>query len=189
MGLPGDGGVAVAGAAGQLPAIDPTTVLDAPGLARAALAFALMVLLGGVLVWRFEPFVDRSIDASLERPLESIAYGVAAHVVVVFAGVYLVERLVQFTVFGVNTGGLGVLFGGVLLLLAGALGFTVVGTTVVGLAGARRHWRGLVVGALVAGSTAVVAPVLGAFVWLVVVSMGIGGPVRTWLHASAAAEA
>lgn len=168
-----------------LQAVDPTGVLEAPGLVRGPIAFALVLLVGGALLWRFEPFVDRSIDASTDRPISSMAYGVAAHAVLAFVGIYLASQLGLVVVSGQSLTVVGYWVGFVSLAVAGALGFTVVGGAIVELGWERRRWHGLLVGALIAGGAGLVDPLLGGVVWLVVVSTGIGGPVRRWVHASA----
>lgn len=165
---------------------DPAVLSEASGAVRGSLAFSIVLLFGGALVWRFEPFLERSIDSSRAKPLRSLLYGVAAHAAIAFAGVYLTSRLAQIRVSGWSAGGVGVLVGLLLFFLAAALGFTVVGATVVELGWEPRRWTGVVVGAIIAGGIAVIDPLVGGAVWFVLVSMGIGGPVRAWFTASAA---
>ena len=153
-----DGGV-------PLQAVDLTAVTGASSAVRAAVAFLLVLALGGVFLWRYDSFVERSMDASMDQPLRSTAYGVAAHLVVVFGGVLLASKLAQYPIAGRNP--------------------AVVGSTVVELGGQPSRWVGLVVGALIAGGIAVVTPSVAWVAWLVVVSMGVGGAVRKWVHASA----
>lgn len=179
----------IASAAGPLQSIDPGAAFDAMGAARAPIAFAIVLVFGGVLVWRREPFVDRAIEATMDRPLAAVGYGLAAHAVIVFVGVYLATRLSQIVVSGRGASGIGLLVGGLLLAVAATVGFTVVGGTLVDLWGTRYHWSGVLVGALIAGIVAVGNPAFGGVVWVAVVSVGIGGPVRTWLHASVGADA
>lgn len=166
-----------------LQASELSVVLDAPGPVRGLAAFASVAVLGGTLLWRSEPFVERSIDASMDRPLSSLVYGVAAHAVIAFGGVYLINQLTNLEAFGMNAGAVGVLAGLLVVLLAAALGFTVVGSTAVEFAWGRSHWYGLAVGALVAGVAGFLGSIAGATLWFVIVSMGIGGPARNWLHA------
>lgn len=161
-----------------------TTGLEASALVRAAVAFAFVVLVGGGIRWRAEAFVDRSIDATLDRPLVSVGYGVAALLVVGFGAVYLASQLAQITVGRRNAGSVGLLVGALAVLLACALGFTVVGGALVLVWGGRNDWSGLALGALVAGTLAALDPFLAGVGWVAVVSLGIGGRVRTWLHAS-----
>jgi len=155
---------------------------------RAVAAFLVVLALGGVLVWRYGPLLHRSIDASRDRPLSSLGYGLAAHAVLAFGAVYLADKFGRWALFG----GVGALVGplvGVLVALgAAAVGFTVVGASIVELRGDRHLGVGLVLGSALAGAIVAVATLASAFVWFVVVSMGIGGAVRRWLHASATSE-
>lgn len=171
-----------------LQTVDPIAILDASRAARASAAVALVLVVGGVLVWRFEPFVDRSVDAAMARPLRSTAYGVAVHAVVAFGGVLLSSNFAQLPIDGRNTAVLGPLLGLVVLLVAGGWGFTVVGASILERWGASNQWAGLLVGAIIAGGITVVDPAVAVVGWLLVVSIGIGEPVRTWLHGSAVAD-
>lgn len=137
-----------------------------------------------MLLWRFESLVNRSIDTSIDRPLSSMGYGAAAHGVLAFIGVYLASQFGQVVVSGQPLTALGLWIGVVSLAVAGALGFTVVGSALVELRGDRQRWHGLLLGAVMAGAVGVIEPVLGGVIWLIVVSTGIGGPVRQWVHAS-----
>lgn len=188
----GPGSLAAQAVVGPPGALDPTAVLDAPPEVRASVAFVTVLALGGLLVLRFGPFLERSIDATRSRPLASAAYGLAAHLVVLFAVFYLGVRLSQFELFGRSTGLLGPAFGVASMLATGALGFTVVGSTVVEVGWAPDRWAGLVVGAGLAGLVAVLASspsvAAGAVLWVLVVSMGIGGAVRRWFTASVVSE-
>lgn len=168
-----------------LQVVDPSVLAGTSSAVRAAVAFAAVLLLGGAVLWRYEPFVERSQDASMAQPLRSTVYGVAAHLVVGFAGVILAAKLAQYTVAGWNPAVVGLAVGVALLLAAGSLGFTVVGSTVVELGGGPNRWAGLVVGAGIAGVIAVLSPTLAWAAWVVVGSAGVGGAVRKWVHASA----
>lgn len=163
---------------------DPSTLLDLPGQVRGPIAFAAVLAFGATVLWRFDGVVDRSINASIDRPLSSLAYGIGAHATLVFAGVYITSQFSQLTLSGRSLGVLGIWLGLVLLAFTAGLGFTVVGSAVVELGWDRPRWQGLVVGALIAGLAGFVEPVAGGLIWLVTVSTGIGGPVRSWIHAS-----
>lgn len=164
--------------------VGPEAVLGAPGVVRAAVAFTAVLLLGSLLRLRAGGFVDRAIDAATARPLRAMLYGIATHVVLAVASVYLATRLSQFAVASHNLAPVGLVLGGLLLLCVAALGFSVVGTVVADLVRDRAPWTGLVVGALTAAVLAALSPVVGGVLWLVVVSMGIGGAVYRWGHAS-----
>lgn len=161
-----------------------TPGLDASPLVRAVVAFVLVLLLGGALLWRYEAFVDRSIDATVARPLVSLGYGVAAILAVGFVSVYLASQLALLTVAGRHVGSVGLLLGVLALFLIAALGFTIVGGALVLVWSGRDDWSGLVLGAVVAGLLALLDPVLAGVGGVAVVSLGVGGPARTWLHAS-----
>lgn len=166
-------------------AVGGSAIVDVPGPVRGAVAFVLVFLLGAALVRRFGPFLDRSVDASMERPLASLGYGAAAHAVIAFAGVYLADQLAGVPTAEWNAGVVGVVAGLLVVLLASALGFTVVGSAAAALWLDGRPWTGPLVGAALAGGSAAVEPLVGGLVWFVVVSTGIGGAVRRWIHASA----
>ena len=165
-------------------AVDGTIIADLPGPVRGAVAFVLVLLLGGIILWRFGSFLDRAIDASTERPVVSVGYGVAAHVVIAFAGVYLATQLAGAPTGGWDAGVVGIVAGLLLVLLVSALGFAVVGSAVAALWLDGSRWTGLLVGSLLAGGSAAVDPLVGGVLWFVLVSTGIGGTVRRWIHAS-----
>lgn len=163
---------------------DPSMLLELPAVVRGPIAFVAVFLFGAAMLWRFDGVVDRSIDASIDRPLSSFGYGIAAHATLVFAGAYLTSQLAQLTLSGQSLGVVGIWIGLGLLAVAAGLGFTVVGTAVVEFGWVRSRWRGLVVGSILAGLAGLVDPVIGGLIWLVTVSTGIGGPVRSWFHAA-----
>lgn len=177
------------GFAWPLQSVDPTLILELPGLVRGVAAFAIVLAVGTVLLWRYAGLVDRSIAASIDRPLSSLGYGIAAHLTIGFFGVYAASQLGQLTFSGRSLGGLGLLAGLGVLTVVAALGFTVVGTAIVEFRGAARREYGLLLGAAIAGVAAFTQPLLGGLVWLIVVSTGIGGPVRVWFHAAEDVEA
>lgn len=160
-----------------------SAVVDAPGPARALVAFVVVLAAGGLLLWRVEPFVDRAIEASMARPLSSLAYGIAANAVIAFGAVYLTNQLAQLEAFGRSVGVVGVAAAALVVLFVAALGLTVVGSTTVELAWQRSLRGGLLLGALVAAVAGLLDPLVGGLLLFVPVSMGIGGPARAWLHA------
>lgn len=193
--MSGAGGPVAIQFEGVLAASEPTvravglrTVADAWWPLRAVAAFLVVLALGGLLVRRYGPLLNRSIDASRDRPLSSLGYGLAAHAVVAFAAVYLADKFGKWAVFGGVGALVGPLVGVLVALVAAAVGFTVVGTSIVELRGDRHLGAGLVLGSALAGAIVAMASLASAFVWFVVVSMGIGGAVRRWLHASAVSE-
>ncbi|MFB6297788.1 MAG: hypothetical protein ABEH56_04635 [Salinirussus sp.] len=161
---------------------DPSIVADSPAL-RAVVVFLLVLPFGTVLLFRDDGLVDRSIEASMERPLVSAVYGVGTHFVVFFAtGVFSTQLSSAGLGRNVLVAGTTVVLGGVLLALGG-LGLTVVGTWLTDLRGERRPWQGFVVAAAVGAAAWLVPPLLvGLAVWILLVSVGIGGPAREWIH-------
>ena len=169
-------------------AVDPRTVFQASPLGRAALALAAVLLIGAiVLVWD-RSRIDRATVSSTTRPLYSLAHGLAAHVVIVFGAVYAANQLGPLEIAGRSAASVGMLAGIVLLLVVAAFGFTVVGTIVVEYGLSRGSWTGLVAGAVLAAVAASLPLLYGGLLWLLLVSMGIGGPIRLWFNASSDAE-
>lgn len=166
----------------QLP--DPTAIVDLPGPVRGFAAFALVLASGAVLLRRYDAFIGRSIEASIERPLSSLAYGVGAHLTIIFFGVYAASQLGQAAPSSLSIAGVGLWAGVAGLAVAAALGFTVVGVALVEFRWGRHPWYGLLLGAAIAGLAGLADPLVGGVVWVVVVSTGIGGPVRHWFHAA-----
>ena len=160
----------------------PSALMDLPGVLRAPVAFSVVLVLGAGLVWRYGGVIDRSIDASIDRPLASMGYGVAAHLAIGFFGVYAASQVGRAT--GQSLGAAGLWLGVAVFATVAAMGFTVVGSAIVSVRGDGGPWHGLVVGAAIAGTAALFGSVVGGLVWVVVVSMGIGGFVRRWFHAS-----
>jgi MFS family permease len=162
--------------------VDPATLAGTPGAAWAAASFALVLLFGGGLLYRYGSFVDRSVDASMDRPYVAVAYGVMAFGLVAFVGGYAASQLIRVGVGG--TGLLLVVVGVVLVaLVLGALGFLVVGTLVTDVQGRRRPWYGLVLGAALSAVGWLLLPLVGGgLAWVVLAAFGIGGPTRLWFH-------
>lgn len=171
---------------GAIPAqsVDLATIVEAPGPVRASITFALVILVGGVLIQRRWRFVDHTTDAALAHPLWSVGYGVATHAVIGFAAAYLASQLTLIDVAGLDFAPLGLLVGVVLVAVSGSIGFTVVGVAVARIWGTATDWPGLALGALVGGGIASIDPLLAGVGWVAIVSFGIGGAVREWLQAS-----
>lgn len=163
--------------------LDPVAAARSSVTVRVVGAFLLVLLFGGIVLYRSEEFVDRAVDASMEKPLTSVVYGVFAQGGVVFLGGYVWSQLARIGAVGSLAGNIG----GILVLVASlalaGLGLTVVGAGITEAAGERQLWPGLVIGAG-AGAAAWLAPTLlvGAAVWVVLVGLGIGGPTKNWIH-------
>ncbi|MEF8830103.1 MAG: hypothetical protein V5A23_01015 [Halobacteriales archaeon] len=164
--------------------VDPSAVLELSAALRAPLAFVLVLVVGAPFALRWDSSLDRAIDATMDRPLLSAAYGVAAHLVIAFVGVYLASRLAGAVEAGGIAANVGYMVGVALFLAAAGIGFTVVGAMVADFVVGQYPWSGLVVGASIAGGIALAAPIYAAVAWVAVVSMGIGGSVRRWAHSS-----
>lgn len=166
---------------------DPSAVVEASTPVRATGSFVLVLLFGGVLVYLAEEFVDRAVDTSMESPLRSVVYGVAAQVTVVFFGFYAISQLARIRGPAVAVAGVAL---AVVALTLAAFGFAVVGAKLTELAGERRPLLGVVLGAAIS-AVAWLAPsfTLGLFAWILVSAVGLGGPTERWLHASRSVDA
>lgn len=165
--------------------LDPSIIIDTPVL-RAVSSFLLVLLFGSAVLIRYRGLVERSVEASMNNPFVSVVYGVGTHLVIAFAGGVFSTQLANA---GVDRTLLQVVgtatFAAAMLVLAG-LGFAILGTSLTERRGERDPWRGLVVFAAVSAIVWLVAPLLvGAAVWVLLVSAGIGGPARRWVHAEA----
>lgn len=165
--------------------VDPAAVAEVSTPVRAVGSFVLVLLLGGTFLTLAEEFVDRSVDASMERPLTSIAYGAFAQIGLVLLGAYAVSQLASIGsgVPIVATASFWIVSLG-WLALAG-FGFTVVGAGLTDAAGDRQLWSGVAIGAAIAAFVWVLPTFgFGLLASIAVVSVGVGGLARRWLHAS-----
>jgi len=186
MGLVGPGLLAPGVAA--VDSLDPSSVAGTPWL-RAVVAFVLVVPFGAGMLIRYRGVVDRGLGASTESPAVSVVYGVLAHLGILFAaGVFSTQLANAGIDLQTLRIGSSVVLGTVLLALGG-LGFAVLGSWLVELRGDGKHWHGLVAtSALGAGGWLLPVPA-GAAVWMLLVSLGIGGATRKWIHAERSVEA
>lgn len=171
--------------AGPLQVLDPAGYEETGVVIRATAAFAVVVALGGLVIVRDESYIRESVEALVSNPLSSIGYGIVAHLVVAFGVAYVGSQVPAVGVSGVDLTTLSFGVGLVVLLSVAAVGFTVVGTTVFALWGESNVWAGLILGGMVASGLTVARPAVGAGLWLLLVSLGVGGRVRNWVHASA----
>lgn len=169
-------------------AIDSRAIFQTGPLGRAAVALTAVLLIGGVVLAWDRSRVERATVSSTNRPLYSLAHGVAAHVVIIFGAVYAANQLGPIEIAGRSAASVGMLAGIVLLLVVAAFGFTVVGTIIVEYGLSRGSWTGLVAGAVLAAVAASLPLLYGGLLWLLLVSMGIGGPLRLWFNASSDGE-
>ena len=169
------------------PALDPSVVAGTSAPNRAAVSFLSTVLFGGLVIYQYGGRLGPAVTASTDSPLLSALYGVIAYGGGVFLFGYAFSQLFQV---GVDTRLLvlviGPLFALFVLVLGGA-GFVVVGAWLTSVLGTRSLWTGLVaLGGLTAVGWLLLPALLAFVVWLAVAAVGIGGPVRRWLHADAA---
>jgi hypothetical protein len=169
-------------------AVDPSVVTGTPWL-RAAVAFVLVVPFGVAILSRYGGLVERSVETSMGSPLVSVLYGFLTQVGLLFVGGVLSTQLANAGL-GTTTLTVGstVVFGVVFLTLAG-LGFAVVGAWLVERRGAGPRWQGLGAVAAVGAAGWLLPALLGTAIWVGLVSVGIGGPTRKWIHAEQSVEA
>ena len=167
--------------------LDPSVLVGTPWL-RAAAAFLLVVPVGAAVLARYGDLVDRSVEASTDSPFASTVYGVLAHVGFVFAaGVFstqLANAGLDPTVLQIGS---TAVLGAILLALAG-FGFAVLGTWIVEFRGEGRRWHGLVAASAVGAAGWLLPAFAGLALWTLLVSMGVGGPTRRWIHAERTVE-
>jgi len=170
-----------------LQTLDPAVVTEAPATVRALAAFLASTFFGGFVLYRWGNRVSDAVEASASNLGLAAIYGVFAYGLLSFVVVYAYTQLaslgvglVALTVVG------GIVLGGGLLTLGG-LGFAVVGSYLADSAALGDPWLGLVgVGLAVAVAVLVLPLLLGVIVWFGIAAVGIGGPVRKWIHADAA---
>lgn len=159
----------------------PSVVTAGPTL--AAVSFLLTVAFGGAILRWSGGWTDDAVDASMERPVSSLCYGLVAYVIAVFIIGYAASQLARL---GVDTVALTVVAGGVVavtLLSFGGIGFVVVGAWATELVGERDPWSGLVgVAAVSAVAWAVLPAGIALLLWLGIAAVGLGGPTRRWIR-------
>lgn len=164
--------------------VEMVSIVDQPGWIRGVLAFALVLVLGTIVTLRFDDIIEDSIEASITRPAAALGYGIAAHLTIVFIGLYLTNQLRYISFSGASAAVVGPLVGIALLVVIGSVGFTVTGTAIAETLWNGERYHGVLLGAAMAGIAAFLDPLLGALVWVVTVSLAVGGPIRHWVHAS-----
>jgi hypothetical protein len=170
-------------------AVDPAVLTELSDVARAGGSFGLVLLTGALVLVRHGRFVDGAVEASMGRPHVSLVYGCMAYGFVVFAGGLGLTQLGQV---GITAPAVLLVVGAVVslvLVVFSGIGYAVVGTWLTGLYGPRQRWNGLVFGAVLSSIGWLVLPfVPGILVWVVGGAVGLGGPVRAWVHDERAVE-
>ncbi|MBX0324457.1 hypothetical protein EGH21_15615 [Halomicroarcula sp. F13] len=166
-------------------AFDPSMVTEASPAVRAAASFLLTILFGGAVIYRGGGRLDGAVEASSERPLAAVVYGLMAFGIVTFFVVYAFSQLANLGIGTTVLTALGAVVFAVAFLSLGGLGFAVVGVWVTESFGGRDPWAGLVgVGAVSAVAWLVLPAVVSVAVWLAIAAIGLGGPARRWVHGS-----
>lgn len=163
--------------------ISPSRIAETSGVIRAGASIAIVGLVGAGFLLTADRFVDRSVDETLDRPLVAVVYGLLAYVLVLVLALYANDLLSRVDLAGTPLGylALAILVGGVLLL--SGLGYLLVGLVLTDVLADRRPWQGLIVGvALSALGWVALPPVAAIAAWVVVPAVGIGGPMRSWVH-------
>lgn len=182
----GNGRVASGAALAPLQwSIDPTGVVASdPG--RAVASVLLVVGVAVAVRYRRAGLLDRAVDATLERPLVTPLYGVAASVLGWLVVAYLFGQALRL---GGAIGQVAVALGIGIALAVGGFGFAVVGASLTTILGDRRPWAGPLVGAGCSGLVLLALPDrIGLVGWAFVAATGLGGAARRWIHASASVE-
>jgi len=167
-------------------AFTPARFLEAPGTTRAAVAFLLTVVAGGWVVYVYGDRLRTAARGSLSRPLSSVLYGLVAFVLVGFVVTYGSTALSMLGLAPSVVAALGAVavVGGLLVL--GGVGFAVVGVWTARTLGLRDPLVGVVVvGVVSAAAWATPWVAVGGVVSVGLVIVGIGGPVRAWVHRDA----
>jgi hypothetical protein len=169
---------------------DPRSLSEVPRIQLALASVALVLVFGGVAIYRYGNRVDRSVDSLIDRPGIAVAYGLIAYILVLFSALFLFSQIGRL---GVANSFLTPIWSLGLAAAIGAVtgyGFVVVGTLLTDIQGQRRPQHGLVLGALLSGVGWVALPFMGGVaVWTVVAAFGIGGSMRKWIHSEHTVEA
>lgn len=163
------------------------SLTDAPPAVRATAAFLLSTLFGGLVLYRYGNRLPAAVEVSMANPLVSLVYGFAAYGLLVFIAGYAYSQIARVGVAGRTVSLVGGAVIGVALFALGGVGFAVVGGWVADTAGLRDAWFGLVATGLFAAAAVFVFPfALGSLAWFAVAAVGLGGPVKRWIHADTA---
>lgn len=177
------GTISTAPAVASAQPIGVDAVTQQSDVVRAIASFVLVALVGAVVLHVRRASIDRAVTATAERPLVAVAYGLLAYVLVLFFVLYAGDLIVRLGATGspLRYAALAILIGG-LALIAG-VGYLVVGTLVTDVLDEYRPWQGLVVGAVLSAIGWFALPTTVAIAaWVLVPAVGIGGPMRRWVH-------
>ncbi len=167
-------------------AFDPTAIEATPRSVLAAATLISTVFFGGFIMYRYGGRLDAGIDASMERPLLSVVYGIVSYSIVVFVVGYAYSQLLRV---GVVSTAVSLLltgmFAAIVLSISGA-GFVITGTWLTRAIGVGDPWLGLIGLGIVSAIAWLVLPLaIGLAVWGAIAAVGVGGPARLWFNATA----
>lgn len=163
--------------------LDPSVVAGTSGLVRGVASIAVVGLVGAGVLFQFRGFVDRAVDDTMDRPVVAVVYGLLAYVLVLFATLYAGDIMTRLALTGTALGTLVFVVLVVALLAVSAAGYLVVGTIVTDVLADRRPWQGLALGAAISAVAWIALPTVPAVVaWILVPAVGVGGPMRKWVH-------
>lgn len=176
-------GISVVPAPVSAQTIGPATLVEVPGVVRAIVSVLAVALIGWVLISRHEPFLDRAVGDTLDRPGIAVVYGLLAYAFVLFLTFYGLDILSRVGAVGSPLGLVVVAIPVVGTLLLSSLGYVVVGRLIFDIYGDSDPMHGLALGAALSGVGWLFLPFLGGLgVWVLIAAVGIGGPTRTWVH-------
>lgn len=170
-----------------LQAFDPSAVVGAPAPIRATVALLSSVLTGGVITYRYGRRLDAAVAAARENFTLNLFYGLFAYALAGFLVAYGFAQIASLGVEAPLALLLALVVLGGALLLLGGIGYAIVGTWLASTTGLGDSWIGVVGVSLVGAAIVYVLPFfLGAALWFAIAAIGLGGPVRRWVHADAA---
>lgn len=182
-------GLAAALGAPILGQLGPGVGTDLSGPLRGAVSFVL-VLVSGALILRFRRnYLDKSISAISDSPATAVLYGIAGYVIVSIVALYAATTLARLSVVGGVFVRIVIVGAGAFVVGLTSFGFLVVGTLITEILRNRQPTRGLFIGAsLSAVIWALLSPAGGTVSTLAIAAFGIGGSVRSWIHAERTVE-
>lgn len=162
---------------------DPSTFASAGGGLRALASVAVVGLVGAAVLLTRGSAVERGVEATAERPLVGVVYGMLAYVLVLVVALFANDVLTRVGLAGTPLGyvAVAVLVGG----LAGVVGvgYLLAGALLTDVLAGWRPWQGLALGAALSGLAWLALPTTAAIAaWVFVPAVGIGGPMRSWVH-------
>lgn len=166
-----------------LQTLEPISQLGSSAATRAMVAFLTSTVVGGFVLYQYGNRIDTAVEASTSNPPVSVIYGVMAYGLIAFFGAYGFSQLSRIGIGAATVATIsGLVLLGILLSLGG-VGYAILGSWLADAAGFGDPFLGVVAAGLV-GAVAVLAlsTLAGAVVWFLIAAVGLGGPVRNWVH-------